>query len=331
MFAQIDYIWVIIGTVITCAGILTLALYIVYRNRSEITAKERELAILKEKHEVESQLQQASRMAIIGALAGGMAYYLNSTLFAIRSLMEMMKNEQGTKKSISQLSSLAAAEITRGLKVTDQLQQLAHPQKLALRPLSVTELVVTISDNLKHRFQKSIKIKVICNQDKNIVLGDRILLQQVLVNLITNAADAMPDGGVITISVSDTSRLEKMGTGAFDKTKRDLVICVSDTGCGMDEETKRQVFEPFFTTKMLPERLGLGLSFAYGITKIHNGRILIESEKNQGITVSLYIPIPSPDQLEYSEKQELGDEDLTLDLRSLEERLALLQQEVGQA
>ena len=134
------------------------------------------------------------------------------------------------------------------------------------------------------------------------VLGDRTLLRKVLVNLVTNAADAMPDGGVITISVSNTSGSEEMGTEVVDETKKNLVIHVSDTGCGMDEETKRRVFVPFFTTKMRPEKLGLGLSSAYVIAKIHNGRILVESEKERGTTVSLYIPVPSQDQLEYYKK-----------------------------
>ena len=215
MYAQIDFVWVLVGTIVLSTITLTLALVILYHSKREISAKERELHLRQERLDIERRLSQANRLAIMGALAGGMAYYLNSILFAIRSLMELMKSNQGSVKSMIQLSRLAADEITRGLKVTDQLQQLAHPQKLALRPLSVTELVATVSDNLKHRFQESVKIEANCDQDKNIVLGDRILLRQVLVNLITNAAAAMPDGGVITISASDTSRLEEMGVVSF--------------------------------------------------------------------------------------------------------------------
>lgn len=331
MSAQIDYIWVLVGTVVLIATALTLALFVIYHNRKEIAGKERELDILKEKQEVESQLQRANRMVIIGALTGGMAYYLNSTLFAIRSLMEMMGKDQGTKKSMNELSRLTAEEITRGLKVTDQLQQLAHPQKLSLRQLSVTELLDSTLSDLKHRFHESIKIRANFNSNKNIVLGDRILLRQVLVNLLTNAADAMPNGGKIVVSVSSISGSDEGGVEVVDENEKNLVIRVSDTGCGLDGETKRRIFEPFFTTKMRPERLGLGLSFAYGIAKIHNGQIIVESEKDQGTTVSLYLPIPSQEQLDQYKKQDLGEDDITLDNLTFEQRLDLLQQDTGQA
>ncbi len=331
MDPQSSLLFVLTGTVALSLTSVAIAFYIIFSVRRDVAAKERELRLTQEKQNLEFRLQQVSRMAIIGALAGGMAYYLNSILFAIGSLMEMMQYDQGTKKSMTQLSKLAANEITRGLTVTEQLQQLAHPHKLALRPLSITELMASIVDNLKHRFQESIKIETNFSQDENIVLGDQTLLRQVLVSLVTNAAEAMPDGGVITINVSKTDESEGMGTEIVDETKRDLIICVSDTGCGMDEETKRRVFEPFFTTKMQPERLGLGLSFAYGIANIHNGRILVESEEDQGTTVSIYLPIPSQDQLEYYEKQEQCEEDLILEPLSPEERMLIIKQKIGRA
>ncbi len=332
MFAQVDYLWVLFGTLILSLTAFTLALYIIYHNKKEIAARNRELDIIKEKHLVESKLQRASRMAVMGALAGGMTYYLNSILFAIRGFMEMMKNNQESRENINQLFKLTIEEVTHGLKVTDQLLQLAHPQKLEFQQLSVTDLVNSMLHDKKYKYRDSFRIEANFAQETDIILGDKILLGQLLKNLITNAVDAMPDGGLITVDVSDTTGTAEIGPEAVNIGKRSILISISDCGCGMDEATRLRIFEPFFTTKTRTEKLGLGLSFAYGIVKIHSGDILVESKPGQGTTISLYLPVPTREQLDNCEIQKnLSEEDFAPDLLSLGDRLDIIQRGVGQA
>lgn len=332
MSAQIDFLWVLLGTFVVSAIALTLALYIVYSNRRDMAAKAQELRIIQQKKEVEFRLHQAKRMSIIGALAGGMSYHLNSTLLAISTLTDMLKGARSEKAKMKQLSDMITQEIMRGLRVTDNLTQLAHPQQLALHPLPAGELVTSVLDRFRNRLPKpSIRLENDTQRDDIMILGDETLLQQALQNLLVNAADAMPDGGTLALRVSKRSRSvgdKEANEGTGDRDGQ-VVISVSDTGIGMDEETRSRVFEPFFSTKMRPDRLGIGLSFVYGIAKIHDGQIDIQSEKDKGTTALLSLPAVNAERLS-EQPPESGEEGSVLnESLTLEERLQLIKGVVG--
>jgi signal transduction histidine kinase len=332
MSAQVEYLWILVGTVVIGATAITLALYIIYHNRKELANKVREVQILKEKHEVEFRLQRANRMAIIGALAGGMAYFLNHTLFSIHSLMEMVKGEIRGQESVAHIFGLMTEEIQRGLSITKSLQHLAHPDQIALSPISVADLLGSASDHFKTQIPELIRVTTHVESAPSVILGNQKLLQRVLDSLLSNAVEAMPDGGDIELSVSQKNDVElgkKLGTGS---TGDYLLLQVDDTGMGMSEDIQHRIFEPFFTTKSSADKLGLGLPITYGIVKFHNGHMSIDSKLGRGTTVAVYFPIPTDDQLH--DVTEISTEEhtpATLDSLSLEDRMLLIQQKFGEA
>ena len=328
-----DYFAVLAGTAVIVATAAAFALYIVFHTKQELRSKRRENEILREKQVLEDKLQVSKRMTVIGALAGGMNYYLNSTLFSIGTLMDLLDGELQEKTKLRNLSKMITREITQGLRVTEALTQLAHPQKMALRPIPVAELAVMASERFRGWLPKSIRLETHIPSDHVTILGDESLLRQALHNLLINAVDAMPDGGLLTVTVANNQGMAK-GEEAQGNTVQNgkglAVISVTDTGMGMNEENRGRVFEPFFSTKSRPDRLGIGLSFIYGIARFHDGHIEIQSEKDKGTTAFLSIPAVDPERLgEYPTKP--GEEGFVLnESLTLEERLQLMRGFVGE-
>ena len=174
--------------------------------------------------------------------------------------------------------------------MSEQLQQMAHPEQMEMGPVSVSEIVAEVPGLLD---MAPIDFSADFQDGHDTILGDRTLLRQMMVNLVANAKDAMPEGGSLSISASNV----KSGDLGFEPESpavdQYLRLTIADTGMGMPNDTQSRVFEPFFTTKNRPDRLGLGLSFVYGIVRIHSGRVEIESKRNEGTTVTLYLPINS--------------------------------------
>ncbi len=282
MDAHPYYLIIATVSVVLCSFVVAIAFYITYGVKRNIAAEREKLRILQEQEKLESRLQEAKRMVMIGSLAGGMAYYLNHTMFEIKELLRLMNMESGMR---SKVEKLIDNEIQQAIRVSDQLQQIAHPEQMHLIPMSAIDLIASVKDEIISLLPNTIKFLVDYHQDYDVIKGDQSLLQQALLNLVTNATDAMPEGGVLSISLSNTN-----GQNTEDNY---LVLSVFDTGCGMDEETKSKVFEPFFTKKKRFDRLGLGLSFVYGILQIHKGHLEITSELNQGTTISLFLPVAS--------------------------------------
>lgn len=269
-------------SIVLSAFVFAIAFYITYSIKRNITAEMQNLRILQEKEKLESRLQEAKKMVMIGSLAGGMAYYLNHTLFEIKDLLRLMNMESGMR---AKAEILINNEIQQALQVSDQLQQIAHPEQIFLTPLSAIDLIDSIKNRIINLLPNTIKFSTVYHQDYDLIQGNQSLLQQALLNIVANAIDAMPEDGVLTIDLSNTN-----GQSTDDNY---LLFSISDTGCGMDEETKSKVFEPFFTKKYRFDRLGLGLSFVYGILQIHKSHMEIKSELNQGTTISLFLPVAS--------------------------------------
>jgi two-component system cell cycle sensor histidine kinase/response regulator CckA len=245
-----------------------------------------------EKTHLESQLLQSQKMEAIGTLAGGIAHDFNNVLTVIRgfsSLLRMDMGENDPKKAyIDQIlsSSEKAAQLTRGLLAFSRKQQ------ISLKPLDINSTIKVTAKLLKTLLTEDIELKTKLSEETAIVMADASQMDQILFNLATNARDAMPHGGAFVVEAEivelddDFIRIHGYGeSGNY------ALLCVSDTGIGMDEATKSKIFDPFFTTKEVGRGTGLGLSTVYGIVKQHNGYITVYSKPGKGTTFHIYLPL----------------------------------------
>ena len=250
-----------------------------------------------ERKRLEEQLRQSQKMESIGTLAGGIAHDFNNILTAIigyGSLLQMkMKEGDPLRYNIEQILSSAnrAASLTQGLLAYSR-KQILNPQ-----PVSVNAIIQKVDLLLTRLIGENIELKTMLTDDDVSVLADAGQIEQVLMNLATNARDAMPGGGYLFI---ETERIESSGESAkateFGKHGAYVLITVTDSGMGMDEKTRQRIFEPFFTTKEVGQGTGLGLAIVYGIVKQHNGTITVSSEEGRGTTFKIYLPVvPTPE------------------------------------
>ncbi len=245
-----------------------------------------------EKKKLEEQLRHAQKMEAVGQLAGGIAHDFNNILTAIigyGSLMKMKMDEGDPMRfNLQQIldTSERAASLTRGLLT------FSRKQAISLRPVSLNVSIKNVEKLLRRLIGEDIDLKVDLSQEDQIILADSGQIEQILMNLATNARDAMPTGGSLTVStgqiVFDQEFIRMHGEG---KVGMYALIAVKDTGSGMDEKTKERIFEPFFTTKDTGKSTGLGLSIVYGIVKRHNGYIICDSEPGRGTTFKIYLPM----------------------------------------
>jgi two-component system cell cycle sensor histidine kinase/response regulator CckA len=243
-----------------------------------------------EKKRLESQLLRAQRMESINTLAGGIAHDLNNMLtpmmLSLQILKEKYKDEQSRKLlDILENSSRRSADLIK------QIMSFARGIEGERKPLRVTHLISEIDKIAKATFPKNIELRTDVPDDLFTISGDATQLHQVLMNLSVNARDAMPDGGVLSISAENFLIDEdNVRINIEAKVCPCVLIRVSDTGTGIPPEIKDRVFEPFFTTKGHGKGTGLGLSMAHAIVKSHGGFINVYSEIGKGTAFSVYLP-----------------------------------------
>ncbi|MBI5739150.1 MAG: PAS domain S-box protein [Nitrospirae bacterium] len=240
---------------------------------------------------LEDQLRQAQKMEAIGRLAGGIAHDFNNMLTAIigyANILKMkMRGDDPLKVNLDQI--LAASE--RGAYLTQSLLAFSRQQISNPGPVNLGEIIRKIETLLLRVIGEDIDLRVALSEDL-IVLADNVQIEQVLINLCTNARDAMPKGGVLVIETSLTELdREFIAAHGYGKPGHYALISVSDTGAGIDESIRERIFDPFFTTKGVGKGTGLGLSIVYGIIKQHNGYITCYSEPGKGTTFKIYLPI----------------------------------------
>lgn len=243
-----------------------------------------------EARRMENQLRQAQRMGAVGRLAGGVAHDFNNILTVIIGYSELasyrLGSEHGVSKHLREIKSAAerAASLTRQLLAFSR-QQVLYPRILDLDGIVknlIQMLLRMIGEDISLSFKPT---------SAGWIKADAGQIEQILMNLVVNARDAMPEGGTIAI---ETSRVD-LQDGYVDshlsvRPGRYVVLSVSDTGCGMDEKTLAQIFEPFFTTKAPGQGTGLGLATVYGIVKQSEGYIWAYSEPARGTTFKVYFP-----------------------------------------
>ncbi len=240
---------------------------------------------------LEQQLQQARRMDAIGQLAGGIAHDFNNLLQSILANASFILTDvdiDGPSREHAQ-EILDAAE--RGAALTSQLLTFARRQPTQMRPVSLNEIASRLMTMLRRLIREDIEIDLIEGHALALVSADPGQLEQVIVNLCVNARDAMPQGGRLTIETENVlinGNYRELHPWA--KPGRYVLLTVTDTGIGMNEEVRGRVFEPFFSTKTAPEGTGLGLSTVYGIVQQHGGFVHVYSEPGKGTTFKIYLP-----------------------------------------
>jgi PAS domain S-box-containing protein len=244
-----------------------------------------------ERKELETQLRQAQKMEALGTLAGGIAHDFNNLLQAISGYTQLLlwgksEDDSGTHelKEIERAAGRAAALIR---------QLLAFSRKVEgeRRPVNLNQEIMDVEKVLQRTIPKMIDIEIGLSKELRTVRADPIQMEQILLNLGSNAADAMPEGGKLRIESQNASLDDDYCRNHLGAVSGEYVLLtVTDTGHGMDQETVQHIFEPFFTTKEIGKGTGLGLASVYGIVKSHGGYISCYSEVGRGTTFKIYLP-----------------------------------------
>jgi PAS domain S-box-containing protein len=245
-----------------------------------------------ERRNLQNQLHQAQKMEAIGALAGGVAHDFNNLLSIILGYGELVIGELPEDHGLAApIRQILQAGI-RGRELTRQLLAFSRKQMLEVKATDLNALIRGFEKMLRRLIGEDIALKMALAPEPMIVMADPSQIEQVLMNLAVNARDAMPDGGTLAITTAavvwDGRRHQDPAQGAAAS---HALVCVSDTGTGMDSGTLERIFEPFFTTKDKEKGTGLGLATSYGIVQQHDGRIWAESEPGRGTTFRMLLPV----------------------------------------
>jgi PAS domain S-box-containing protein len=237
----------------------------------------------------EEKLRHSQKMEAFGQLAGGIAHDFNNMLGVILGSAQLMEIQVGDDKpEIKRNITRVIESSKRAADLTQQLLAFARKGNYKIVSLDINEVIRSVIGLLRHTIDKKVRIEERLGASPATIKGDYMLLQNALLNLALNARDAMPDGGTLTFATEIVGPDAALGAVHGDSRLR---LVVSDTGCGMDEETKRRAFEPFFTTKGPGKGTGLGLASVYGTIKSHNGLIELKSDLKKGTSFSIFLPL----------------------------------------
>jgi two-component system cell cycle sensor histidine kinase/response regulator CckA len=244
-----------------------------------------------EQKNLEVQFAQSQKMQAVGQLAGGVAHDFNNLLTAMIGFCDLLlmrfKPGDPSFADIMQIKQNA----NRAANLVRQLLAFSRQQTLQPRILDITDVLVELSHLLRRLIGENIELKVVHGRDLGLAKVDQGQLEQVIINLVVNARDAMPGGGTLTIRTANHTQAGPMRRGAETMPAGSYVLIeVSDTGMGIPRENLERIFEPFFSTKEIGSGTGLGLSTVYGIVKQTGGFIFVDSSKGRGAVFQIYLP-----------------------------------------
>jgi two-component system, cell cycle sensor histidine kinase and response regulator CckA len=241
---------------------------------------------------LEEQFIQIKKMEGISVLVEGIAHNFNNILAIIMGYASLSLSKDITREKIDRNLEIIVEATERGAKLIKQLFTLRRPHTIDLQLLDINKLILNTIHIASETFTRIYKFTTYLNPELPNILADQSSMQQAILSILLNARDAMPEGGTTTITteVIDDDRFLKNGlTHAMHETF--IKISITDSGIGMDSETKDQIFDPFFTTKEVGKGIGLGMTIVYGTVKNHNGFIDVESTLGKGTTVCIYLPV----------------------------------------
>ncbi len=244
-----------------------------------------------EREKLQSQLQQAMKMEAVGRLAGGVAHDFNNILTVITGYSELLLQNTGNDSPMREDMEEIKHAAERAASLTQQLLAFSRKQIIEPKVVSLDGLVTEMHKMLGRLIGEDIELQTIIGKSLGSVKVDPGQFQQILMNMVVNARDAMPDGGKIVIETANVDLDEGYcALHPYVKPGRFVMLAVSDTGTGMSEEVKARIFEPFFTTKERGSGSGLGLAMAYGGVHQAGGTIEVYSEVGFGTTFKIYLP-----------------------------------------
>ncbi len=267
-------------------------------SRVEERTKDLAIANLELKNEVAErkatleQLRQSQKMEAIGTLAGGVAHDFNNILTVIMGFSSILRDRLEGKDSLSGYADDILAAAAKAAKLTRSLLTFSRKQIMENKQEDLNEIVKTSEMFLRRVIGGDIELHYNNSPEELFIMGDSVQIEQVLMNLAVNARDAMPNGGILSISTECLELTDEL----FDTSLKPgpyAKITVNDTGGGIDEVTLHRIFEPFFTTKEIGKGTGLGLSIVYGIIKQHGGEVTVESAVGKGTSFMIYLPLIS--------------------------------------
>jgi two-component system, cell cycle sensor histidine kinase and response regulator CckA len=243
-----------------------------------------------ERKHTEQALQQAHKMEAVGRLAGGIAHDFNNLMMVVMGHAERLLErpmDDAMKRELEMISQAG----TRAAALTKKLLLFSRRQMFEPKVVSVNRAIVELQQMLRQLISEQIDMVMVLSPDAGHVHVDPVQLDQVLMNLVLNARDVMPDGGSLTIKTATVTVNDAfVRTHPGSRAGTYVTIAVSDTGCGMDASTRAHLFEPFFTTKERGKGTGLGLTTVYGIVKHSRGYIDVTSELGKGSCFTIYLP-----------------------------------------
>ncbi len=246
-----------------------------------------------EQRNLQNQFFQSQKIQSIGTLAGGIAHDFNNILGIIIGYSSFLERGSEDKKKIMESSASITKAAERGAALVRQILTFARRTDVSFQPLNLPDFIIELIPLLEETFPKVIKIRKIIEGNIPVIIADYTQMHQSLLNLCLNARDAMPSGGTLDIKLSTVENAIVKKHFITASAERYVCISVSDTGVGMNADTRNRIFDPFFTTKEKGKGTGLGLSVVYGVMQTHHGFVDVESVEGKGSTFSLFLPVPS--------------------------------------
>ena len=244
-----------------------------------------------EKRDIENQLRQAQKLEAVGTLAGGFAHDFNNILTAIVASASLMQRGVDETSPLRRHLDRIFAAAERATALTQSILAYSMKQPGKPTPVMLNQIIDNLHLLMTRLIPENIELKTSLTKEDLTIMADAGEIEQLLINLVANAVDAMPTGGDMVIKSEFAAVWESENPVGYVKPGNYAILTVADSGTGMDANTRERVFEPFFTTKEVGKGTGLGLAMVYGIVKQHDGFINICSEPNHGTTFKIYLPL----------------------------------------